>query len=133
MKITVTFEGESVFTLDISEDLEVENFKALMESESGLPASELVLSHNGSQLIDNKKTLGSYQVKDGDIILMQRRPQQARQQRTATSRTQGIWTVSTHYEGSQSIGAAPTVVFNAETFVLLSVTREQDWVILSLS
>lgn len=80
MKVTVTLEGDSIFNMDVSEDLEVENFKALMEFESGVPASQLVLFYNGVQLQDNKKSLSSYQVKEGDVLLMQRRTQQPRQQ-----------------------------------------------------
>lgn len=76
MKVTVTLEGESIFTLDVSKDLELENFKALMEFESRVPASQILLFLNGVLLQDDKKSLDAYQVKEGDVLLMQRHAQQ---------------------------------------------------------
>ncbi|EDO40834.1 predicted protein, partial [Nematostella vectensis] len=73
MKVTVTGEDGSIFTLDVSVDLEVENFRALLEFESGVPASEISLYHDGVQLSDLKKTLTAYSVKENDVILMVRR------------------------------------------------------------
>lgn len=70
MKVTVTLEDQ-IFNLDVSDDLELENFRALLEFESGVPASQMLLFHNGAQLQDLKKTLSSYGVKEGDLILLQ--------------------------------------------------------------
>lgn len=71
MKVTATLEGDQIFNLDVSDDLELENFKALLEFESGVPASQIVIFHNGVIMRDNKKTLCGYGIKDGDVLLMQ--------------------------------------------------------------
>lgn len=71
MKVTVTLGGEQIFNLDVSDDLELENFKAILEFDSGVQASQIVIFHNGVPLQDNKKTLNAYGIKDGDVLLMQ--------------------------------------------------------------
>ena len=72
MKVTATLEGEQIFNLDVSDDLELENFKALLEFESGVQSSQIVIFHNGVALRDDKKTLNDYGIKDGDVLLMRR-------------------------------------------------------------
>lgn len=72
MKVTTTLEGEQIFNLDVSDDLELENFKALLEVESGVQWSQIVIFHNGVALRDDKKTLNGYGIKDGDVLLMRR-------------------------------------------------------------
>lgn len=71
MKVTVTTLADDIFMLDVSEDLELENFKAFCEVESGFPAREIVLNHNGRLLNDEKKTLKEHGVTDGDVIVLQ--------------------------------------------------------------
>lgn len=73
MKVTATLEGEQILNLDVSDDLELENFKALLEFESGVQSSQIVIFHNGVALRDDKKTLNGYGIKDGDVLLMRRR------------------------------------------------------------
>lgn len=77
MKLTVTLEGDQIFSVDVSDDLELENFKALLEFESGIQSLQIAIFHNGVQLRDNKKTLNGYGIKDGDVLLMQRLMQPA--------------------------------------------------------
>ncbi|KAL9971306.1 hypothetical protein ACROYT_G023816 [Oculina patagonica] len=72
MKVTATLEGDQIFTLDVSDDLELENFKALLEFECGVQASQIVIFHNGVPLGDDKKTMNGYGIKDGDVLLIQR-------------------------------------------------------------
>lgn len=72
MKITVTTLGDEIFTLDVSEDMELENFKALCEFESGIPAREIAILWNGRPLPDDKRKLQDYGVKDGEVLLLQR-------------------------------------------------------------
>lgn len=72
MKVTATLEGEQILNLDVSDDLELENFKALLEFESGVQSSQIVIFHNGVALRDDKKTLNGYGIKDGDVLLMRR-------------------------------------------------------------
>lgn len=72
MKITVTTLQDEIFFLDVSEDLELENFKAFCEIESGIPASEIVLNHNGKLLINNSISLKAHGIADGDVVILQR-------------------------------------------------------------
>lgn len=71
MKVTVSTMSDYVFTLDVSEDLEVENFKAFCEVESGFPAHEILISFNGMPLLDDKKSLKQCGIRDGDMVAMQ--------------------------------------------------------------
>jgi Ubiquitin family len=71
MKITVTTLAEYNFDVDVSEDMELENFKALCEVESGFPSSEIVLIFKGRPLVDDKKTLKEFGISDGDACVLQ--------------------------------------------------------------
>lgn len=71
MKITVTTLSDDIFTLDVSEDLELENFKAFCEVESGFPGPEIVIVFNGRPLMDDKKSLKDLGIRDGDMVIMQ--------------------------------------------------------------
>ncbi|KAG5880649.1 hypothetical protein JTB14_022815 [Gonioctena quinquepunctata] len=71
MKVTVTTLTDFIFVLDVSEDLELENFKAFCEIESGFPASEIVIAFNGRPLMDNKKSLKELGIRDGDAVILQ--------------------------------------------------------------
>lgn len=73
MKVTVTTEDGSLFTLEVSGDIELENFQALCEFESGIPASQVVVMFEGTELKDAKKSLTDYGIKEGDVVLMRRR------------------------------------------------------------
>lgn len=70
MKVTVTTLNDEIFVLDVSEDLELENFKAFCEIESGFPAKDITLNFNGMPLLDDKKTLKTLGVSDGDVIIL---------------------------------------------------------------
>ncbi|KMQ88296.1 protein ddi1-like protein 2 protein [Lasius niger] len=72
MKVTVTtLSDDSVFVLDVSEELELENFKAFCEIESGVPAHEIVIAFNGLPLMDDKKSLRDHGIRDGDAVILQ--------------------------------------------------------------
>lgn len=71
MKITVTTLSEKIFFLDVAEDLELENFKAFCEVETGFPSTEFAITHNGQHLLDIKKTLKDYGISDGDCVVLQ--------------------------------------------------------------
>ncbi|XP_050307464.1 protein DDI1 homolog 2 isoform X2 [Anthonomus grandis grandis] len=71
MKVTVTTLTDFIFVLDVSEDLELENFKAFCEIESGFPATEIVIAFNGMPLMDNKKSLKDHGIGDGDVVCLQ--------------------------------------------------------------
>ncbi|CAG4962181.1 unnamed protein product [Parnassius apollo] len=70
MKVTVTTLNDEIFVLDVSEDLELENFKAFCEIESGFPAKDIILNYNGKPLLDDKKSLKEHGVHDGDVIVL---------------------------------------------------------------
>lgn len=82
MRVTVTTLSDDIFNLDVSEDLELENFKAFCEVESGIPAAEINLVFNGKVMEDGAKSLKSHGLKEGDVVVIQR------QRATATSRQQ---------------------------------------------
>ena len=65
MQVTVTTLMGDVFSLEVPEDLELENFKAFCEAESGVPAKEMVIMFNGTVLKDDKKPLKEHGVKVG--------------------------------------------------------------------
>lgn len=71
MKITVTTLTDYIFVLDVSEDLELENFKAFCEVESGFPAREIVIAYNGRPLMDEKKSLKDHGMTCGDVVVLQ--------------------------------------------------------------
>lgn len=70
MKVTVTTLNDEIFVLQVSEDLELENFKAFCEIESGFPAKEITLNFNGTPLLDDKKSLKDHGVHDGDVVVL---------------------------------------------------------------
>ncbi|OWR41992.1 protein DDI1 homolog 2 isoform X1 [Danaus plexippus] len=70
MKVTVTTLNDELFVLDVSEDLELENFKAFCEIESGFPASDITLTFNGKPMMHDKKSLKELGVHDGDVIVL---------------------------------------------------------------
>ncbi|KZC08847.1 PREDICTED: protein DDI1 homolog 2 [Dufourea novaeangliae] len=71
MKVTVTTLSDDIFVLDVSEDLELENFKAFCEIETGVPAHEIVIAFNGRPLMDDKKSLKDLGIRDGDAVILQ--------------------------------------------------------------
>ena len=71
MKVTVTTLSDDIFVLDVSEDLELENFKAFCEIESGVPAPEIVIIFNGRPLMGDRKSLRQHGINDGDAVILQ--------------------------------------------------------------
>jgi len=71
MRLTLTTLSDNVYQLEVSSDLELENFKALCEVECGIPAAEISLLHNGRPLYDDKKPLKDYGIVDGDMLIIQ--------------------------------------------------------------
>ncbi|XP_033764208.1 protein DDI1 homolog 2-like [Pecten maximus] len=81
MLVSVTTLNDQIFTLEVSDELELENFKAMCEYEVGIPAREIVVMWNGRPLHDNKRTMKQYGIKSGDMLLLQQiRGQQGQQQ-----------------------------------------------------
>ncbi|CAG5129960.1 unnamed protein product [Candidula unifasciata] len=88
MQITITTLSDQLFTIDVSEDLELENFKALCEVETGVPAIEMSIVWNGRPLHDDKLTLQQYGIRHGEIVLIQHLRGQLRQNHGAGERSQ---------------------------------------------
>ncbi|OQV23903.1 Protein DDI1-like protein 2 [Hypsibius exemplaris] len=70
MRITFTTPNGEMVTLDLAEDMELENVKALCEYDLKIPAINMVISVNGQALTDDKKTLTAVGLKDGDVVLV---------------------------------------------------------------
>ena len=70
MKITVTQEEGGVYPLDVSEELTLQDLKALLEMETGIEASEMLLIHNMAPMTEEFKMLADYDVQEGDIIMV---------------------------------------------------------------
>lgn len=71
MKISAATLTGTTFEMDVSEELELENFKAFCEMECGIPSAQIVITLNGRNLIDDKLSLKDHGVKDGDLVLLQ--------------------------------------------------------------
>ena len=80
MQVTVTTLSGDVFPLEVPDDLELENFKAFCEAESQIQASQMIIMFNGRPLLEDKKSLKDYGIKNGDMVVMEkisRQPQAA--------------------------------------------------------
>ncbi|XP_055342975.1 protein DDI1 homolog 2-like [Paramacrobiotus metropolitanus] len=85
MKLTFTTLDGGFVSLDLADDMELENVKALCEMDLGVPAGKMVLSANGRDLTDNSKTLQSCGLKDGDMVLVKMMGAVASTSRTGAS------------------------------------------------
>lgn len=65
-------EGGEVYSLEVGGELTVGDLKALVEVESAIPPQEMLLVHNMTKLSNSERTLDSYKVKDGDVIIIER-------------------------------------------------------------
>lgn len=61
---------ETTFGLDVSPELELRDFIALCELESGIPAGEIQVTYIEQTLKDPTRALGTYGVKDGDVVVL---------------------------------------------------------------
>ena len=55
MRLTVTTLNDDIFTFEVSDDMDLENFRALCELETGIAAREIVVFWNGRPLHDDKR------------------------------------------------------------------------------
>lgn len=72
MQLSVNIEAQTLL-LEVAEDLELENFKALVEVEAGIPVKDMFVVFNAQPLSDDKKTLKDYGVRDGEMLVVLRR------------------------------------------------------------
>lgn len=70
MKLTITTLTDLVITLDVSSDIELENFKALCSLETNINVEKMSIFHDGKLLNDLHKPLSLYGIKDGDMLLV---------------------------------------------------------------
>uniref|UniRef100_A0A8C5SAV1 Protein DDI1 homolog 2 n=1 Tax=Laticauda laticaudata TaxID=8630 RepID=A0A8C5SAV1_LATLA len=63
--------SELTFSLQVDADFELQNFRALCALESGVPASESQIIFAEQPLTDNHRSLASYGLKDGDVVILQ--------------------------------------------------------------
>ncbi|XP_060460555.2 protein DDI1 homolog 1 [Panthera onca] len=74
MLVTVYFVrrdlSEATFSLQVSPDFELHNFRVLCELESGVPANEIQIIHMEQVLADDHSSLGSYGLRDGDVVVL---------------------------------------------------------------
>ena len=71
MKILLTTLDGTIYPLEVSEDLELINLKALCEQETNIPAHKISLSYEGKPLDGDQRTLASFSLKDNEIIMVQ--------------------------------------------------------------
>ncbi|XP_048055358.1 protein DDI1 homolog 2 isoform X2 [Megalobrama amblycephala] len=62
--------SETTFALEVSPELELRDFLALCELESGIPAGEIQISYAEQPLQDPTRALGNYGLKDGDVVVL---------------------------------------------------------------
>ncbi|XP_062402194.1 protein DDI1 homolog 2 isoform X2 [Sardina pilchardus] len=62
--------SETTFALEVSPDLELRDFMALCELESGIPAGEIQITYSEQPLRDPTRSLGTYGLKDGDVVVL---------------------------------------------------------------
>ncbi|XP_056607210.1 protein DDI1 homolog 2 isoform X4 [Triplophysa dalaica] len=62
--------SETTFNLDVSPELELRDFVALCELESGIPAGEIQILYAEQPLQDLTRALGNYGLKDGDVVVL---------------------------------------------------------------
>ncbi|XP_078498710.1 uncharacterized protein LOC144754594 isoform X1 [Lissotriton helveticus] len=65
--------SELTFSLDVDPDFELQNFRALCELESGVPSVESTIIYAEQPLTDNQRSLSSYGLKDGDVVVLRQK------------------------------------------------------------
>lgn len=71
MKVTITTLADLIFVLDVDQDLELENFKAFCQVETGFNSNEIIIVFNGLPLTDDKKSLKDHGIRDNDCVVLQ--------------------------------------------------------------
>lgn len=77
MRLTLTSINGEIYSLDVCEDMELENFMALAAYETNVPGEQLQLKFNGRNLSGNEKKLTEFGIKDGDVLLISQRGAQS--------------------------------------------------------
>nr|XP_033777430.1 protein DDI1 homolog 2 isoform X2 [Geotrypetes seraphini] len=64
---------EVTFSLEVDADFELQNFQALCELECGIPAAESQIIYAEVPLTDSHRSLASYGLKDGDVVILRQK------------------------------------------------------------
>ena len=64
--------SDELFNIEVADDIDLLNFKALCEFECGIPATQIAILWNGRPLHDDKLKLKDYGIGDGEMLLIQR-------------------------------------------------------------
>ncbi|BFZ23811.1 hypothetical protein BsWGS_26850 [Bradybaena similaris] len=71
MQITIATLSDQLFTIQVSDDLELASVKVLCEMETGVPAQEMAVVWDGRPLVQDQLTLKQYGLRHGDLLLVQ--------------------------------------------------------------
>ncbi|CAG8768879.1 30315_t:CDS:2 [Gigaspora margarita] len=72
MKISVITEAGEIHNIEVDSQIELENLKALIEAETGIPPADQIISYHDKELTDPKKTLEQYSVLENDMLLIRK-------------------------------------------------------------
>ncbi|KAI3625091.1 hypothetical protein CBS9595_000452 [Malassezia furfur] len=75
--LTVVDAQQNTYAFDVDASIEVENFKAVVEADTDVPAAHQQLLFQNAPLTDAQKSLAAYGVQDGDLIVLQDTRQRA--------------------------------------------------------
>ncbi|KAJ3262611.1 DNA damage-inducible protein 1 [Boothiomyces macroporosus] len=70
MRITITTEDGQIHTLDVDQDMEILNLKALIEADMQFSTTSQQLYHNGNLLSNDKATIRNAGIAQDDILLV---------------------------------------------------------------
>ena len=68
--LTVLDHTGNTIPIDADPSIELENFKAFLEVDTHVPAEHQSIHFQGRELTDNKASLASCGVRDGDLLMM---------------------------------------------------------------
>lgn len=63
---------DETITIEVSEDLSLQDFKVYVEAETGIDVTSLELVYNNQTMHETEKSLRSYGIRDGEIVLIRR-------------------------------------------------------------
>lgn len=71
MKVILTTLDGSVHPIEVSDDIEILNLKALCELETNIKPDKMILTFDGKPINGDQRTLASFGVKENDVIVVQ--------------------------------------------------------------
>ncbi|KAJ1981493.1 DNA damage-inducible protein 1 [Dimargaris verticillata] len=76
MKLLVTTTDDLFVQVEVHEDMPLRDLRALLETETRIPAGQQQLQFRGTMLVDDTKTLKDYNIANDDALVMLRLPMQ---------------------------------------------------------